>query len=100
MQRDKIPYQRSIYVCTNDRQGERPSCGDQNGEEVFRKLREIAKTRGIHPRIRVGQAKCLGQCTRGTTVMIYPDNVWISGVTLENLHEIVEECFKEPAENS
>jgi len=75
MRKDKVPYEKKIFVCTNDAKGEKPSCGDQNGEEIFRQLRQIAKDRGWHPQIRVAQAKCLGKCGQGGNIMIFPDNV-------------------------
>ena len=79
------PYERQIFVCTNDACGEKPSCGDQDGEAIFKELRRIAKERGLHPRIRVAQAKCLGKCTKGAHIMVYPDNVWHSEVTLDHI---------------
>lgn len=95
MQSEPIPYEKQIFVCTNDRKGEKPSCGDQKGEEVFRELRRIAKERGLHPRIRVAQAKCLGQCGTGVNVMVYPDSVWYKGVTLQNCREIAEKYLSD-----
>jgi (2Fe-2S) ferredoxin len=86
----KIPYEKQIFVCTNDRQGERPSCGDHQGESVFKELRQIAKDRGHHPRIRVAQAKCLGQCHQGVNIMIYPDNLWYSKITLDDVEAFAE----------
>lgn len=86
----QIPYQKQIFVCTNDRKGEKPSCGDQHGETVFTELRRIAKEKGLHPDIRVAQAKCLGQCAQGTTVMIYPDKIWIKNVTPEDVPELAK----------
>lgn len=88
-----IPYERCVLVCVNNHHGEKPSCGDHKGEEVFHKLRGIAKERGLHPRIRVTQAKCLGQCATGTTVMVYPEKTWYSGVTPENVADIVEKVL-------
>lgn len=90
MQEQKTPYQKQIFVCTNDRKGERPSCGDHQGGAVFQELRRIAKERGLHPRIRVAQAKCLGQCHQGVTIMVYPDDVWYSSVDLEDVPKIAE----------
>lgn len=93
MKPQPIPYEKQIFVCTNDRKGEKPSCGDHQGEAIFTELRRIAKERGLHPRIRVAQAKCLGQCNIGTNIMVYPDNVWYSGTRLEDVAEIVEKLF-------
>lgn len=88
MHEDKTPYEKQIFVCTNDAKGEKPSCADQKGEEIFRALRQIAKDRGLHPRIRVAQAKCLGQCGRGANVMVYPDNIWYSAVSIDDVEKI------------
>ena len=87
---NKIPYQKQIFVCTNDRKGESASCGDHNGEVVFKELRRIAKEKGLHPRIRVAQAKCLGQCNLGVNIMVYPDGEWYSGVTMEDIEKIAQ----------
>ena len=95
IEKKEIPYDKCILVCVNDHHGEKPSCGDHRGEEIFHKLRAIAKERGLHPRMRVTQAKCLGQCATGTTIMIYPQNIWYSGVTLDNFEEIVDKIFAE-----
>lgn len=91
MQTSKIPYRRKIFVCTNNAHGEKASCGDHHGEEVFRCLREIAKERKLHPEIRVAQAKCLGQCAKGVNVMVFPDNVWHSEVRLEDVQTLADQ---------
>ena len=96
MKNEKIPYDRQIFVCVNNKNGEKPSCGDHQGEEVFKELRQIAKDKGLHPRIRVAQAKCLGQCSTGVNMMIYPDNVWLSGVRKEDVAGIAEKYLKAP----
>ncbi len=93
MKKEKTPYIKQIFVCINNRNGEKPSCGDHQGEAIFTELRRIAKEKGLHPKVRVAQAKCLGQCSIGTNIMIYPDDVWYSGVRMENIPEIVEKHF-------
>lgn len=90
MQLQEIPYEKQIFVCTNDCEGVKPSCGDQQGQAVFKELRRIAKERGLHPRIRVAQAKCLGKCSQGVTVMVYPDAVWYSGVRLNDVEALAD----------
>ena len=90
----QMPYRRQIFVCTNDAKGEKASCGDHKGEEVFRNLREIAKTRKLHPMVRVAQAKCLGQCNLGVYIMIYPENIWFNHVTLEDVAVIADKYIQ------
>lgn len=95
MKEDAVPYEKQIFVCVNDMKGEKPSCGDQNGEAVFRELRRIAKEKGLHPRIRVAQAECLGKCGSGVNIMVYPDNIWYSGVTEADVGELAGKYLKD-----
>ncbi len=90
MEEQKVPYRRQIFVCTNDAKGEKASCGDHQGEGVFRQLRETAKSRKLHPEIRVAQAKCLGQCQQGVNIMIYPENIWLNKVGLSDVQNIAD----------
>ena len=90
MQNQKCPFEKQIFVCTNDAKGEKASCGDTKGEEIFRALRQIAKDRGHHPNIRVAQAKCLGKCGLGTNIMVYPDNIWYSHVSSDDVGSLAE----------
>ena len=91
METQKTPYEQQIFVCTNDRKGESPSCGDHQGEAVFKELRRISKDKGLHPRIRVAQAKCLGYCNKGVNIMV--DGIWHSGVRLEDVEELAKKYF-------
>jgi (2Fe-2S) ferredoxin len=88
------PYRRQIFVCTNDAKGEKASCGDQKGEDVFRQLREIAKAKKLHPEVRVAQAKCLGQCQLGVNIMIYPENIWLKQVSAQDVPAIAEKYIR------
>jgi (2Fe-2S) ferredoxin len=94
MNKNEMPYKRQIFVCTNNAEGKKASCGDHNGEEVFRQLREVAKAKGLHPKIRVAQAKCLGQCSTGVNIMIYPENIWLSGVRTEDVPSLAEQYIQ------
>lgn len=93
MEKQKIPFEQHIFVCVNDRAGEKCSCGDHKGREVFKALRRISKERGVHPRIRVAQAKCLGKCSDGVNIMTYPDNIWYSGVRPEDVTDLANTFF-------
>lgn len=90
MENSATPYKRQLFVCTNNANGEKASCGDYQGEEVFRQLREIAKERKLHPMIRVAQAKCLGQCAKGVNIMVYPENTWHCGVRKEDISMLAD----------
>ena len=54
--------------------------------ELKRQLHE----RGFRRIVRANKAYCLDQCSRGVTVVVYPDGVWYGGVTLDDVEEIIE----------
>jgi len=93
VKKETIPFEVQIFVCTNDQKGDKPSCGDHQGEAVFKELRRIAKEKGLHPRIRVSQAKCLGKCNEGVNIMTYPEKEWYSHVTLDDIDQLQDRFF-------
>ena len=81
-----------ILVCTNERPegAAKPSCGPRGGLEVYRSFKDGVRARGIRDRVMVVRTGCLKHCSRGITVNIWPKNFWYSGVTLNDVEEILE----------
>lgn len=84
--------ERHVLVCLNARPPGNPkgSCAEKGSEEVFDRLKAMAKERGLGQRVIVNRANCLKHCSRGITVAVYPENVWYARVTPADLPEIVE----------
>ena len=40
--------------------------------------------------MRANAAGCLDQCALGVTVVVFPEQVWYGGVTVDDVGEIVE----------
>lgn len=83
------PYISHIFVCTNDRGGERKSCADNNSEQVRSKLKEAINDLGWKGKIRISKSGCMGLCAKGSNVMIYPQKIWFSEVFPEDVDEIL-----------
>ena len=75
------PYVCHVFVCTNDRHGERRSCADGDSARVRAALKEQVAARGWKGRVRVSQSGCLGLCNDGPNVLLYPQRTWFAGVT-------------------
>ena len=77
---------RQIFVCATPGEGR---CGAKGGGELLEAFRDEVDRRGIPP-----SAVLRNVCTRrheeGPVVFIYPDDVWYTGVTSEDVPEIVE----------
>ncbi|MBN1929615.1 MAG: (2Fe-2S) ferredoxin domain-containing protein [Chlorobiaceae bacterium] len=86
---NESPYIAHVFVCTNDRGGARKSCADGNSQLVKAKLKEAVEAKGWKGNVRVSTSGCLGVCGEGPNVMIYPQKLWFSGVTPDDVDAIL-----------
>jgi len=86
---NESPYIAHVFVCTNDRGGERKSCADGNSQLLKTKLKEAVEAKGWKGKVRVSTSGCLGVCGEGPNVMIYPQKLWFSGVTPDDVDAIL-----------
>lgn len=85
-------FDRHVFVCVNERVAGHPRgcCKDKGGPAVRDKLnKELARV-GLRGKVRANEAGCLDQCEQGITVVVYPEQVWYGGVTVDDITEIVE----------
>lgn len=86
---NEAPYVAHVFVCTNDRKGERKSCADGVGARLKDELKAAVAAKGWKGRVRVSSSGCLGLCESGPNVLIHPQKLWFSGVTPGCLPEIL-----------
>jgi (2Fe-2S) ferredoxin len=76
---------RQIFVCATPGEGR---CGEKGGGELFERFREEVVRLGLSP-----SAVLRNTCTRrheeGPIVFVFPDDVWYTRVTSEDVPEIV-----------
>ena len=89
-----VPYKCHIFVCVNDRKGEAKSCADGGNAETRKKLKEEAKKRWPSGEVRVSQSLCMGLCSKGPNVVLYPQNLWYSGVSPADVGRILDDVQK------
>jgi (2Fe-2S) ferredoxin len=82
--------ERQVLVCVNSRPPGNPkgSCGEKGGQELFDRLKEHLRERGLEARVMANRTYCLKHCSRGPVVAVQPDNVWYAGVTEADIVEI------------
>ena len=88
-------YQHHVFCCTNLRdpsQGKgdkRKSCA-AGGAEILRSyMKDRVKQAGVES-ARVNTAGCLNRCELGPVMVIYPEGVWYSYRTKDDIDEIVQ----------
>jgi (2Fe-2S) ferredoxin len=75
-----------IFVCATPGEG---GCGAKGGGELFERFREEVVCRGLSPSGVLRNA-CTRRHEEGPVVFIFPDDVWYTRVTPEDVPEIVQ----------
>ena len=84
------PYKCHLFVCTNSRNGERKSCGDEGSAHLKAMIKTEIKNRGWKGIVRVSESGCLGLCDTGPNIMVHPQKIWFSAVSRDDLPEIIQ----------
>ena len=77
-------FPREVFVCLNER-----SCRYRGAAEIFRTLRETATEAGLRD-VHINPTGCLGNCSFGPSVLVYPGPVLYRVPTIEDAKEILE----------
>ncbi len=86
------PFYRShVFCCVNRRdEGHPRGCCENHGASKLRAhLKARVKKLGVR-NVRINASQCLDRCELGPTMVIYPEGVWYTYRTIEDLDEILE----------
>ena len=97
MKKFRIPFEKSIFVCTQKRPAGHPvpCCADRGGMALRQDLREMVKNAGADGGIKVFTSGCLGACEQGPIAVQFPDGEYLLGITQDDLPEIFEDLVKD-----
>ncbi len=85
-------FEKHIFICTNQRTQEDPRgcCKERGAEKIREYFKEEVKRRGLKGKVRANAAGCLDHCEHGPTVVVYPEGVWYTVKTPEDVKEIMD----------
>ncbi len=86
-------FHKHIFVCTHERAKDHSSgcCMHAQSEDVLVAFKKQIAEAGLRRVVRANPAGCLDQCSKGPTVVVYPDAIWYGGVKQEDVAEILEQ---------
>ncbi len=88
-------YRYHAFICNQKKPEGAPSCSARGSEAVIEALRREIAAQGLINDVQVTTCGSIGLCERGPNMVVYPDGIWYSGLTPENIPQIVREHFKE-----
>jgi (2Fe-2S) ferredoxin len=89
MEDQTLPYRRLIVVCTNIKEEGKAACGRRDSGFLYDALKAAVHERGLKGIVRVSKTGCLGQCEHGPNMMVFPEGIWHSHVTVEDLPGLI-----------
>lgn len=84
---------RHVFVCSQNRPAGHPrgSCGAKGCAEVVDEFMKQWQQRQCFTQVMVTPSGCIGPCSMGPNVLVYPEGVMYSNVSKEDVSEIFDE---------
>lgn len=92
MDKKPVPYKKTVFVCTNVREGGRVACGNagRGGLELCESLKHAVKEKGLKAKVRIARSGCLDLCEQGPNAFLYPSGEWLSGLTQSDVPAVLD----------
>jgi len=89
-------YQKHLFICINQKDAGRKCCAMAEPGQYFTYLKQKLKAEGLHGpnKVRVTRSGCLGRCSEGPSIVIYPDGIWYHYKNQADIDEIIEKHLK------
>lgn len=84
-------YTNHVFLCTNQKVAGKQCCANAGGEPFFDYLKAKLLELELHGpgKIRISKSGCLGRCSLGPCIVIYPEGVWYTYATRADIDEII-----------
>ena len=81
-------FEKHVFICTSGKW-----CPAKDGDSlaVHAYLKKRVAEANLGERVRINHSGCLDQCGNGPMMVVYPENVWYCGVTVDDAREIFEQ---------
>jgi len=85
-----------VFFCVNEREkGHRRGCCLAKDSQTLRDYMKVKAKEMKLPRVRINSSGCLDRCELGPSVVIYPEGVWYTCKTTEDVDRILEEHLRD-----
>lgn len=85
-------FEKHIFICENKRPEGHPRgcCFEKGSVQLKDKFKDRIKELGLNSLIRTNSSGCLDACEFGASMVVYPEQIWYGGVTVDDVEEIIQ----------
>lgn len=85
-------YSKHVFLCTNQKIAGKQCCANSGGEEFFAHFKSKLLEHDLFGpgKIRISKSGCLGRCSVGPCIVIYPEGIWYRYSSVADIDEIVD----------
>lgn len=86
--------EKHVFVCIANRPPQAgASCGSAGSAKVMELMQFALMENNLMEKVRINGCTCLGPCDDGVNLVVYPEGVFYSKVTPDDVGTIVQEHF-------
>ncbi len=89
------PFRFHVFVCDQQKPEGVPCCAARGSGKVIDALRKEIAAQGLVDVVQLTPCGSLGLCEHGPNMVVYPEGIWYSGLTPEDVPELVRTQFRE-----
>ena len=89
-------YRLHVFFCLNERPEDHPRgcCAAKGSKDLRDYMKAKAKEMRLK-RVRINTSGCLDRCELGPSVIVYPDGVWYTCKTTDDVDRILEDHIRD-----
>jgi len=87
------PFRYHVFACDQRKPEGQPACTAKGSLTILEALRKEVAARGLFDTVQVTSCGSLGLCGTGPNLVVYPEGVFYSGVSVADVPQIVTEHF-------
>jgi len=90
-------YKNHIFICTNQKDSNKQCCANSNASEMVAYAKQQAALSGItkESKFRISSSGCMGRCSEGPVLAVYPKGVWYSYKSKEDIDQIISHTLND-----
>ncbi len=89
------PFRHHVFICEQRKPEGAPCCSARGSPAIIEALRREVASRNLSGSVAVTTCGSLGLCENGPNLVVYPEGIWYSHVTVADVPEIVAEHLEQ-----